>query len=138
MTLVLFVHNLPYLGNQAGDVLRGFALNSPEKSPLPDWANTMPLPLGMLYADHINTVSEGYAKEMQTKEFGSGLDRFIYSKRGDLSGIVNGLDTQSWDPATDKNIVLCGYLWISVFDAGPAPINVTFSSVPATQKICRF
>lgn len=101
---LISIHNLPYLGNEAGDVLTDFALNPPEKSALPGWANTMPLPLGMLYADHINAVSEGYAKEIRTKEFGSGLEKFISSRSDDLSGIVNGLDVNIWDPSTDIDI----------------------------------
>jgi starch synthase len=59
---------------------------------------------GILYADAITTVSKKYAEEIQTPEFGNGLDGLLRHRSGDLFGILNGVDYDEWDPATDSNI----------------------------------
>jgi len=56
---------------------------------------------GLLFADHLTTVSPQYAREIQTAEFGCGLDGVIQSRAADLVGLVNGIDTAVWNPATD-------------------------------------
>jgi starch synthase len=101
---LLTVHNLPYLGYDSGEALARFGLPPAQNSPLPYWAEHLPLPLGLLTADKINTVSQGYAQEMLTPEYGSGLEDFLRTRKNDLSGILNGLDTQSWNPTTDPAI----------------------------------
>jgi len=57
---------------------------------------------GLLFADHITTVSPQYAKEIQTPDFGCGLDGVIQSRASDLAGLINGIDRAIWDPATDS------------------------------------
>ncbi|NIW46235.1 MAG: glycosyltransferase [candidate division Zixibacteria bacterium] len=104
MPTLLTVHNLPYLGNGAGPALKAFGLSPATESNLPWWAQDMPLPLGLLKADKINTVSTGYADEMLTPEFGSGLEEFLQSRSDDLLGILNGLDQHSWNPQTDTRL----------------------------------
>jgi len=99
---LLTVHNLPYLGYDAGEALSRFGLPPAQGSPLPYWADHLPLPLGLLTADKINTVSEGYAQEMLSPEYGTGLQDFLRNRQKDLSGILNGLDMDSWNPATDR------------------------------------
>ncbi len=59
---------------------------------------------GMLFSDVINTVSPTYAKEIQTKEFGFGLEGVLNKRRDALFGILNGLDYDIWNPETDKFI----------------------------------
>jgi starch synthase len=61
----------------------------------------MPLPLGLWAADAIVAVSPAYAAEMQTREFGGGLHRFLHKHARRLRGILNGIDTTSYDPARD-------------------------------------
>ena len=101
---LLTVHNLPYLGHGAEDALQTFGLPRAHISALPDWAEQLPLPLGLLSADKINTVSPGYADEMLTPEFGAHLEDFLKSRKGDILGILNGLDMVSWDPETDASL----------------------------------
>lgn len=60
---------------------------------------------GLVYADRINTVSPTYAEEIQQAEFGYGLDGLLSSRKQHLSGIINGIDTDIWNPGTDKNLV---------------------------------
>jgi len=101
---LLTVHNLPYLGHGAEDALQAFGLPRAHMSALPDWAEQLPLALGLLSANMINTVSPGYADEMLTPEFGAHLEEFLTSRKGDLVGILNGLDMVSWDPRADNNL----------------------------------
>jgi starch synthase len=60
------------------------------------------LKAGLVFSDLLNTVSPTYAKEIQTPEFGCGLDALLRSRAADLRGIVNGIDTTIWNPATDS------------------------------------
>lgn len=62
------------------------------------------LKAGLLYSDLINTVSHKYSQEIQTPEYGYGLDGVLRERSADLFGIINGVDYKDWDPATDKNI----------------------------------
>jgi len=59
---------------------------------------------GISNADLINTVSPTYAKEILTKEHGAGLEKFLIKRKKQLSGILNGIDTDFFNPATDKLI----------------------------------
>jgi starch synthase len=59
---------------------------------------------GIIYADIVNTVSKKYSKEILTPEFGEGLDKLLLEVKGKLFGIVNGLDYDEFDPATDSLI----------------------------------
>jgi starch synthase len=59
---------------------------------------------GMLFADLINTVSPTYAREIQTKEFGFGLEGVLNKRKDSVFGILNGLDYDIWDPQRDKFI----------------------------------
>jgi len=60
------------------------------------------LKAGIYYADQLSTVSQTYAKEIQTELYGCGLQGLLQARKNDLSGILNGIDTQEWNPATDK------------------------------------
>jgi starch synthase len=62
------------------------------------------LKTGILYADRVNTVSPSYAKEIQTPEFGCGLDPILNFVSGKVSGILNGIDYDVYDPENDPQI----------------------------------
>ncbi len=59
---------------------------------------------GLSFADTITTVSPGYAEEIQTEEFGAGLDGVLRGRSESLRGILNGIDTELWDPESDPLI----------------------------------
>jgi starch synthase len=59
---------------------------------------------GIIYSDRITTVSPTYAKEIQTTDFGFGLEGLLSHRKHFLSGIINGIDTDHWNPETDTNI----------------------------------
>lgn len=61
--------------------------------------------MGLVYADYISTVSEAYAREIQTPEYGYTMEGILYSRRNTLQGILNGIDYSMNDPATDPRIV---------------------------------
>lgn len=59
---------------------------------------------GLVYSDILTTVSRKYAEEIQTPEFGEGLDGVLRGRATDLRGILNGVDYVQWNPATDPNL----------------------------------
>jgi starch synthase len=59
---------------------------------------------GLVFADLLTTVSPTYAREIQTPEQGEGLDGVLRERSADLVGILNGLDVEAWNPATDPEI----------------------------------
>jgi starch synthase len=104
---VYSVHNLGYLGmfNREKLPITGLGWDQfiPEKMEF--WGNIALTKAGFVYADVINTVSETYAKEVQTEAFGFGLDGLLRFRASDLYGILNGIDYEVWNPATDPNLV---------------------------------
>lgn len=56
---------------------------------------------GIVFSDIINTVSKRYSEEIQTPEFGYGLDGVLRTRKDDLFGIINGIDYDEWNPETD-------------------------------------
>jgi len=60
---------------------------------------------GLLYSDKITTVSPNYAREIQTPEFGWGLESLLTARHENLEGILNGIDDQEWNPATDPWLI---------------------------------
>ena len=59
---------------------------------------------GIVFSDIINTVSRKYSKEIQTPEFGCGLDGVLQTRKSDLYGIINGIDYEDWSPKKDPYI----------------------------------
>jgi len=59
---------------------------------------------GLVYAKALTTVSPTYAREIQTAEFGCGLEGLLRERQGALTGILNGIDTVEWDPAGDPHL----------------------------------
>lgn len=102
---LLTLHNLPFMGMGAQTALSSYNLPPAKDSALPEWARHAPLPLGLLYADRIIAVSPHYAEEILTPEYGCGLDDFLKTRQKDLSGILNGLNTERWNPTSDTSIV---------------------------------
>jgi len=99
---VLTIHNLPFMGAGTDEALESFGIAPLEEPGLPPWGTYQPLPMGLAMADYLTTVSPTYAQEIMTPEFGCGLQNFLRSRASSLSGILNGLDEQAWDPATDS------------------------------------
>ncbi|HHY62647.1 MAG TPA: glycogen/starch synthase [Bacillota bacterium] len=62
------------------------------------------LKAAMMYADRITTVSPTYSREIQTPEFGMGLEKVLMARRDAIRGILNGIDYDEWNPMTDALI----------------------------------
>lgn len=97
MKTVLTIHNLQYQGVTDGKILDLVDLRS-EKSDI----NFMEQ--GIIHADQITTVSPTYAKEIFGKEFGAGLENLLRQNKNKVSGILNGLDLDFFNPVKDKLI----------------------------------
>ena len=63
------------------------------------------LKAGIFYADTVTTVSPSYAKEIQTAEFGFGLEGLLSKRGNEIKGILNGIETVEWNPETDPHLV---------------------------------
>jgi len=103
---VFTIHNLAFQGEFGLDVFDDLGL--------PDWANSPGaleffgrlnfLKAAVGFADKVTTVSPTYAREIQTSAFGCGLDGMLHSRGDAVFGILNGIDDESWNPATDPTI----------------------------------
>ena len=101
---ILTIHNLEFQGQfsegMLWDLFRvGFERYADGTVRWNDCLNWMKA--GILYADRVSTVSPSYAYEIMTTEFGCGLDQILRMESGKLSGIVNGIDTDIYNPETD-------------------------------------
>jgi len=100
---VFTIHNMEYQGNfdrSAIDILGlGWELFTMEGVEF--WGQVSMMKAGILYSDMVNTVSEGYSREIQTPDFGGRMDGVLRAASGKLRGIVNGIDYDFWDPARD-------------------------------------
>lgn len=101
------------------------------------------LKAGIVFSDVLNTVSKHYSKEIQTPEFGHGLDGILRTRKADLYGIVNGIDYEEWNPEKDpllpvqysadnmSNKLVCKSALQKIFDL---PIN---RDIPLLATISR-
>ena len=103
---VLTIHNLAYQGLFPADQFPITGLSRLLFTPagLEFWGQVNLLKGGVGFADLLNTVSATYAEEIQTEEFGAGLDGVLRNRRDDLFGILNGVDYLRWDPSRDPVI----------------------------------
>ncbi len=101
---VITLHNLPFMGAGSEEALTKFGIEPAEDSALPIWARTIPLPMGLASADRIVPVSPTYAEEILTPEFGCGLENYLSTHKEKITGIINGIDSAAWNPASDPFI----------------------------------
>ncbi|MBN1868299.1 glycogen synthase GlgA [Candidatus Sumerlaeota bacterium] len=101
--LLLTIHNLAYQGlfHPSHLATTGLPSSVYHAECMEYWGWVNPLKGGIAFSDHIGTVSPRYADEIQTQEYGCGLDGFIRMRRDRLTGILNGIDTDVWNPETD-------------------------------------
>lgn len=103
---VFTVHNMAYQGVFPYDVFKKLGLPAHLWAPdALEFYNQMSfIKGGLVFADRINTVSPTYAEEIQTEEFGCGLQGLLRERRDRLQGIINGIDDVTWNPAQDPLI----------------------------------
>jgi len=103
---VLTIHNLAYQGLFPAEKFALLGLPEDLFTPryLEFWGRVNLLKGGLVFADILNTVSETYAREIQSPEFGCGLEGVLRERAQDLHGILNGVDYSVWDPRHDPHI----------------------------------
>lgn len=102
---VLTIHNLEFQGQYGREVLPelfGMSTKRYDDGTIQMGTAVNFMKAGIFYADRVNTVSPTYAAEIQTPEFGCGLDEVLRMVNYKLSGILNGIDYDTFDPKTDK------------------------------------
>jgi len=103
---IMTIHNMAYQGVFGADMVHALKL-PPESFKLQGleyYGHLSFLKAGLFYSDRITTVSPTYAGEIQHEALGFGMQGLLYQRRGVLSGIVNGIDTQEWGPERDPHL----------------------------------
>lgn len=106
-TATLFtIHNIGYQGLFPPEVMPEISISKDlfRVEGLEYYGKVNLLKGGIVFSDHVSTVSQKYAQEIQTDEFGHGLEGVLRSRADHLVGILNGVDYGDWNPATDKLI----------------------------------
>ncbi len=104
---VFTIHNMQHQGVVSGQILNyaGLPFGEIYRANNYESYGSLNMMKGALYnSTKLTTVSPTYAREIQTSEYGCGLDGVIRFKSADLVGIINGVDLEEWNPATDKHI----------------------------------
>jgi starch synthase len=98
------IHNLAYQGIFPADVLPSLALppESLDVNGIEYYGKVSFLKAGLFYAHRVSTVSPTYAREIQSEPLGFGLHGLLSARRNALEGILNGVDVDTWDPASDR------------------------------------
>ena len=100
---VLTIHNIAFQGNFPATTMGALGLDPTgfTQDGFEYFGQISFLKGGLMQADQITTVSPTYARELMTPEFGMGLEGVLMARKASLTGILNGIDTAVWDPATD-------------------------------------
>lgn len=100
---VLTIHNIAFQGNFPASYMGELGLDPAgyQQDGFEYFGQISFLKGGLMQADRITTVSPTYARELMTEEYGMGLQGVLNARRDVLTGILNGIDTDIWNPATD-------------------------------------
>jgi starch synthase len=101
------IHNLGYQGRFGASTLRDIGLDFAgvfHMNGIEYFGDVNLLKGGITYSDYVTTVSPTYAREIQTPEYGFGLDPLLRSRAHMLKGILNGVDYNEWNPETDPHL----------------------------------
>lgn len=139
---ILTIHNLGYQGVFPKEKLNitGFGWEMFHIDCLEFYGMVNFLKGGLFGADYITTVSPKYAKEIQTPDFGFGLDGVLKKRSDKLIGILNGIDYEIWDPSKDK-FIACNYdinsFWLKIKNKEDL-INITKIDCAINQPLFAF
>jgi starch synthase len=133
---VFTIHNIAFHGNAPADQLEPLELNAGRFTPdgFEYWGQISALKAGLMGANKINTVSQTYADELLTPEFGLGMDGVMRTRHTDLTGILNGIDLDVWNPTTDPYITV--YKNPSEKTANKRALRKEFGLGPAKGPLC--
>ena len=104
---IFTIHNIAFQGVASVDRMTSMKLDAVDfgASGFEYWGQISALKAALVWSDRITTVSPTYAAELQTPEFGMGMEGLLRSREDVFSGILNGIDEKVWNPATDPEIV---------------------------------
>jgi starch synthase len=117
LPVVFTVHNMAYQGRYWHDAMWrcGLPGHLYNVNALEFWGDVNFLKGGLLFSDCLTAVSRKYAEEIQTPQFGYGLDQVVRSRASRLTGILNGADYSTWNPENDR--------WIAAHYSAVDPSN---------------
>lgn len=103
---VFTIHNLGYQGNFPPDSFpaTGLGWEFYKQDFLEFYSKFSFLKGGLVFSDAVTTVSERYSREIQTQEFGCGMEGVLAARKESVTGILNGIDPKDWDPETDLDL----------------------------------
>mgnify|MGYP003631532535 CR=1 FL=1 len=133
---VFTVHNIAFHGNVARERCADLWLDPWRLTTqyFEFWGQISALKAGLTGAAKITTVSQTYAEELLTPEFGMGMEGVLAARQADLSGIVNGIDTDVWNPQTDPAITT--YKLPSGKKANKTALRAEFDLPEADGPLC--
>lgn len=104
---VLTIHNIAFQGLFPSEMMVPLGLDPDlyDQSGVEFWGHLGFLKAGCVYAEKITTVSPTYAREVMSPAFGMGLEGVLNARHADVSGILNGIDLDVWNPETDTDLV---------------------------------
>jgi len=105
---VLTIHNLAFQGAFSSDVMGALDLGAADwhLDGVEYYGGMSFLKAGLRHADALTTVSPTYAREIRTPTEGMGMQGLLEARAADLVGILNGIDTETWNPATDRHLAV--------------------------------
>lgn len=133
---VFTIHNIAFHGNAPADRLETLGLDPGRfhAGHYEFWGQISALKAALTGAARITTVSRTYAEELLTPDFGMGMDGVLRSRQADLTGIVNGIDLEAWNPATDPAIT--PYARATGKAANKKALRKAFGLGPASGPLC--
>ena len=133
---IMTVHNIAFHGLADPGKLQALRLprNRYTRDGFEFWGRISALKAGLTGADRLTTVSPTYAAELLTDAFGMGLDGVMRQREAVLSGIINGIDEDAWNPATDPAIK--PYKTIKAKSANKAALQAEMGLPPSTGPLC--
>lgn len=104
--LVTTIHNIAFQGLFGPEVMEPLGLDPAmfDTDGIEYYGRVGFLKAGLIYSDAITTVSPTYARELLTPDFGMGLQGLLGARQAQLTGILNGIDLDAWDPETDPTL----------------------------------
>jgi len=106
-SIIFTIHNIGYQGVFGIDTLRKAEIKEKhfyETHAIEHGGAVNFMKAAILYSDIINTVSDTYARELLSSEYGAGMHYYLWQRKDDLYGILNGIDYDVWDPERDRHL----------------------------------
>ncbi|WP_299841095.1 glycogen synthase GlgA [uncultured Paracoccus sp.] len=133
---LITIHNIAFQGLAPAWKMQGLRIAPVDftSDGVEYWGQISALKAGLVFADWLTTVSPTYAAELMTAEFGMGLEGVMRARKDSFSGILNGIDEETWSPATDAAIT--PYKTAKGKAANKAALQQEFGMAEASGPLC--